>query len=470
VKTTLTELPESRLRIDVAVPVAEVDKRMDRAAKELAGEMKLPGFRKGKVPAQLVIQRIGREAVVEQALRSSLPEWYEQALREARTTPIGEPKLDVSELPAAGEDLSFSIEVAVRPKAQLGDYLGLEVGRAQPEVPDDAVETELDRLRQGFASLNPVDRTAAEGDLVSLDYRGTVEGEPFEGGEGRDQLVELGTATLVEGFEEALVGARAGDERIVEVTFPADYRAEELAGKDAKFEVTVKEVREKELPELDDEFAAEASEFDSLDELRGEIRSRIGDALERQADDEFRAAVVDAASAGAKLELPEELVKARAEESLDRFLHNLTHQGVDPDAFMQVQEGGREGMLASVMGDAESSLRREATLAAIADAEGIEPSDDELLEALGPGEGDNDPRKMLERLRQSGRDELLREEVRLRKAADLVVDAATSIPHEQAAAREAIWTPDKPRPQDEPGAGDEAEEASKPAKIWTPGP
>jgi trigger factor len=463
VKTSVTELGDSRVRVEAAVPAAEVEKRLDRAARELAGEMKLPGFRKGKVPAQLVIQRLGREPVVEQALRSALPEWYDAALRASGIQPVGEPQLDVPSLPAAGEDLLFSIEIGVRPKAKLGDYRGVEVGRPQGEVPDEAVDAELERLREGFASLTPVERPAAEGDVVSLDYKGTVDGEAFEGGEGRDQLVELGTQTLVEGFEEGLIGASAGEERTIDVAFPEDYRAEELAGKPAQFQVTVNEVREKELPELDDDFASDASEFDTLAELRDEIRSRIGEAAERQADEQFRRDVVDAVADQATVEVPDDLVAARAEESLDRFLHDLGHRGVDPDAFLSMQEGGREAMLESLKEDAERSLRREATLAAVAEEEEIEVSDDDLLEILGPGEGKNDPRKLLARLRESGRDDVLREEVRLRKAADLVVEHAKAIPLEQAAAREAIWTPDKERAEAPAAPG------SEPDRIWTPG-
>ena len=303
--------------------------------------------------------------------------------------------------------------------------------------------------------------------MVSLDYRGTVDGEPFEGGEGRDQLVELGTGTLVDGFEEGLVGASAGEDRRIEVSFPDDYRATELAGKDAAFEVTVKEVREKELPALDDAFAADASEFETLDELRDEIRARIAEAFERRADEEFREAVVDAAVGNATIEVPGDIVTARAEESLDRFLHDLSHRGVDPEVFMQTQEGGRAAMLESVSDDAERSLRREATLAAVAEAEAIEVSDDDLVEALGPGEGKNDPRKLLERLRDSGRDDVLREEIRLRKAADLVVSSAKPIPVAQAAAREAIWTPDKEGGAGAPETGGDG--AADPGKIWTPG-
>ena len=466
-RTTVTELPESRVRVEVGVPPDQLEKRMEGAARELAGEMRMPGFRKGKVPAQLVIQRVGREAVVEQALRSALPEWYERALREAGIVAIGDPELDLSSLPDPGKELEFSIEVGVRPAAKVGPYRDLEVGRAEPEVPEEAIAAELDRLREGFAALEPVDRPAADGDLVSIDYHGTVEGEPFDGGDGTDQLVELGTGTLVEGFEEGLLGAEAGDERKLEVKFPGDYRAEALAGREATFEVQVKEVREKELPELSDEFAADASEFETLDELRNEIRNRLAQALEQRASEEYRQAAVDAAVDGAVVDIPEPITRARAEESLDRFLHDLSHRGVDPETFLSVQEGGREAMLANVLPEAERTLRREATLAAVAEAEDIDVSDDDLLEALGPGEGDQEPGRILKRLRANGRDQLLREEVRLRKAADLIVDSAKPIPVSQAQAREAIWTPEKERAQLK---GSPAEPEAAPAqKIWTPG-
>ena len=312
-------------------------KRVDRAAVQLAGEMKLPGFRKGKVPPQLVIQRVGREAVVEQALRDGLPEWYEQALIESGLATIGEPKLDVGDLPGEGEALEFTIEVGVRPRAELGEWKGLEVGRADAEVPDDAVQAELDRLREGFASLAPVERPAAAGDAVVIDFSGTIEGEPFEGSESRDFVIELGSENLLPEFDAELTGAGAGDERTVEVRFPDDHQPENLAGKTASFAVTVKEVREKNLPELDDDFAAEASEFETVDELRDQIRSRMAEGLEQRAEAEFREAAVDAVAANAKLEIPHDLVHARAHEMWERIERQLAvarnrPAGLRPDA------------------------------------------------------------------------------------------------------------------------------------------
>jgi trigger factor len=455
-KTTVTELPESRVRVDVGIEPDAVAKQVDRAAKSLAGEMRMPGFRQGKVPPQFVIQRVGREAVLEQALRESLPEWYERALLETGINPIGDPKLDVSDLPEEGEALEFTIEVGVRPKAELAEYRGLEVGRVDSEVPDELIDAELDRVREGSASLAPVERPAAEGDAVLIDYSATIDGEPFEGSDARDFLVELGSEGLIPEFDAALAGASAGGERTVEVTFPDDHQPEDLAGKTATFAVTVREVREKNLPELDDEFAAEASEFDTLAELRDHLRDRIGEALARRSEAEFREAAVDAAAAAATIEVPHDLVHARAHEMWDRIERSLEARGVSPQAYAQMQGKDREELVTDAEEDAERALRREATLAAVADAEGIEVSDDELLDALGPGEGKNAPEKLLARLRDVGRDNLLRDEVRLRKAADLVAESAKPIPLDQAAAREKLWTPEK-----EKAEGGES-------GLWTP--
>jgi len=463
-KTEVTELPDSRVKIDVAIEPDQLAKRVDRAAATLAGELKMPGFRKGKVPAQLVMQRVGREAVVEQALRDNLPEWYERALLESGVASVGDPKLDVGEIPAEGEELRFTIEVGVRPKAELGDWKGLEVGRAEVEVPAEAIDAELDRLREAFASLNPVDRPGAAGDAVAIDFAGTIGGEPFEGSEGRDFVIELGAESLLPEFDAALTGASVGDERTVEVTFPEDHRPEELAGKTATFEVTVKEVREKNLPDLTDDFASEASEFETVDELREEIRSRLSQGLERRAEAEFREAAVDAVAAKAKLDVPHDLVHARAHEMWERIERQLTSQGIDPQAYAQMQGKDRHDLIDDAEEDAERALRREAVLAAVADAESIEPTDADLIEAIGPGEGKNAPEKLLARLREAGRDQLLRDEVRMRRAADAIAENVKPIPMERAAAREQIWTPEKDAEE-----AAQPEEGGKTGELWTPG-
>lgn len=459
-QTTVSELPQSRARVDVEVDPADVEVRIKSAAARLGEEMKIPGFRKGKVPPEIVLQRLGRETVLSEALESSLADWYERAMLDADVNAVGDPKLDLTELPGEGEPLRFAIEVAVRPQATISDYKGLEVGRAETEVPSAAVDEELERLRQGFAKLNPVDRPGADGDVLLIDYTGEVEGEKFDGGEAKDYLLELGSGRVLPEFEAALPGSKAGETKTVSVTFPEDYPPEELRGKEATFTIEVKEVREKELPELDDEFASEASEFDTIEELRGFVSERIKEAMERQAEERFRADALDAAAEKVTMDLPDAIVTARAEEMWRRLERSLAQRGIDPEVYAQAQGKSREELLAEVRPDAEKALKREAALEAIADAEGIEVSEEEMLEALEPPPGHEDhghpePAEALEELRSGGREGMLRDDLRMRRALDLIAAEAKPIPLEQAEAREKIWTPEKER--EEKGS------------LWTPG-
>src|SRR5919112_3446261 len=336
VSATVTELPESRVRVEAEVPAAEVERSLEQAAKALGKDMKMPGFRAGKVPTPVVIKRFGREAVLDQAVRSSLGKWYVEALEDARIHPVGDPELDLSDLPDAGEPMRFSFEIGVRPTAKLGDYKGVEVGRREPEPDPADVDAELEQLRERSARLETIEEAAARGDFVVMDYVGSIEGENFEGGEGRDQMVELGTGRLIPGFEEQLEGAAAGQERTVELSFPDDYGAEHLQGKPAEFAVTVKEVKRKRLPELDDEFALEAGGFDSIDELREDITAKLREAEERKAEAEYREAVLDAIADRATVTVPDALTRARATELWERMLHSLSHQGIDKDMYLRI--------------------------------------------------------------------------------------------------------------------------------------
>lgn len=460
-KTSVTELPDSRVRVDVDVAPDDVGRGISRAARGLARDMRLPGFRKGKAPPSLIIQRVGREAVLQQALRDSLPEWYERALLSSGVNPVGDPSIEVTSVPDdEGEPLSFQFEVGVRPPAELGEYKGLEVGRPETDVPDDVLERELERLRENFARLEDVERPAAKGDFVLVDFRGTIDGEPFDGGEAHDELVELGGGRLIEGFEEQLVGASAGEQREVKITFPDDYQAEQLAGKDASFEIAVKEVREKVLPDLDDEFAASAGGFDTLDELRDDIREKLRTAAEERTDAEFRLAAVDAAVHASKVDVPAEILTGRAAERWERVERQIAAQGLDPAAYLRMQGKTREQIIEESKPDAERELKREAVLSAIADVEGIDVTEEEMLEALEhTAEHERTtPEKLLERLRKAGRDSLVREDLRIRKTIDLLAESAEPIPLAQAEARERLWTPDKERQPEKEGAG-----------LWTPG-
>jgi trigger factor len=476
VKTNVTELPESRVRVEAEVSSEEVERRLHQAARELGRQMKIPGFRKGKVPPPVVISRLGRGAVLDEALRHSLPSWYSDAIDDAGIDPVGDPQLDVGDLPGEGEPLAFSIEVGVLPTAQLGDYKGLEVGRREPEVDPVKVDEEVEQLRDRVATLETVERPAASGDHVVMDFVGKIDGEPFENGEGRDQLLELGSGQLIDDFEEQLIGAQAGEERTVSVKFPESHPT--LGGKDATFEVTVKEVKEKRLPELDDDFAVETAGFDSLQDLRDDISGRLAEAEQKKIDSEFEEAVLDAVVGQASIEIPSHLVHERAHQLWHQMVHAFERQGLSKEAYLQLAgKADEEEVVHEAEPEAEQAIRREAVLAAVIAAEDINPTDEEILEALRPSaERDGiSAEDLLERLRRSDKLGRLREELAGRHAIDLIVREAKPIGmeearerEEQARAREKLWTPG----QAEGPAGEAKSPSDKgesTAKIWTPG-
>jgi trigger factor len=478
VKTTVTELPDSRVRLQVEVPSSELEGRLERKAHELGRELKLPGFRRGKVPAPLVIQRIGREAVLEQAVRETLSSWYSEAIETAGIVPVGDPQVALGDLPPHGQALEFSIEIGVLPKAVLGEYLGLEVARREPAVQEEQIEQEISATRERLARLQTAERPAAQGDFVVVDYVGSLVGGDFSGGEGsedgeelkqelpggegRDQLVELGGGNLTPGFEEGLVGAAAGDTRAVQVTFPGDYGNEELAGRRASFDVTVKEVKLKELPAVDEDFAIDAG-FDTLEALREDIRRRLLEVEEARVESEFRQAALDAAVAGAQVGITPDLVKARAQEMWERMLHSLSHRGISREAYLQIAARPESEILGEMEPDAELALRREAVLTAIVAAEDISPSEQELLKTISPtAEREGvEPEELLEELRAGGRLEEVREDVAARIAIERIAGAAKPIAPAQAQAREDLWTPEK--------AQGERDTSIPSGELWTPG-
>jgi trigger factor len=471
VKTTVTELADSRVRVQVQVAPEELEGSIERKAQQLASQLKLPGFRRGKVPVPLVIQRIGREAVLEEAVRDTLSRWYSDAIDTAGVVPVGDPQLALGELPPEGEALEFSIEIGVVPKAELAGYEDLEVPRREPAVEDEQIDREVELMRDRLARLQTAARPAAEGDFVVVDYHGwfghgEAAGErrrrAIPGGEGRDQLVELGAGRVIEGLEAGLLGAQAGDTRTLEVSFPAEYPNAELAGREATLEVTVKEVKSKQLPDVDEDFAIDAG-FDDLQELREDIRGRLLELEETRVQAEFRQAALDAVAARARVPLTPELIKARAHEMWERMLRALASRGISREAYVQVSGRSEEQALSELEPDAEQALRREAVLTAIVAAEGIVVSDEELLEAVTPvaeREG-AEPAKLLAELRSAGRLEDLREEEAARRAVELIASRAKPISVGQAQARERLWTPEQQR-------AEESAAAPTPGGLWTP--
>ena len=488
VKTTVTELPHSRVRVEAEVPADEVQRSLEMQARKVGQDMKLPGFRQGKIPPTIVIQRLGRDPILQEAVHGRLTDWYLKAVDESGIAPVGEPKVDLGDMPDEGKPLIFSFEVGVRPTAQLGTYRGIEVGRREPAVDPEAVDGEIEELRERFAHLHTVKRPAENGDFLTIDFEGTVAGEPFQGGDGRDQLVELGSGNLIPGFEDGLIGAAAGERRTVQATFPEDYGAKHVAGKDAEFQITVKDVKHKHLPDLDDDFASDSAGFDTLDELRENIEQRLLELDRGRVESEFRAAALDAIVEQATVDVPEPLVEARANELLTRMLHALGHQGIDKAAYLKISGKTERELVEDAKPEAAVNLKREAVLAAIIEAEQIEPTEQQLLDALeSTAEREQMSRqKLLDRLRKAGRVDTLAKEVAAEQAIDLVVAEAVPIPMEEAqqraqaaaeAAEKAAAAKPKRKsaarkkpaePKDELWTPDKEAEAAGEKKLWTP--
>ena len=480
VTTTVTELPESRVSVSVEVAAEEIQRSLESQARKLGREMKVPGFRTGKIPPAVVIQRIGREPILDEAVRGRLTDWYMKAVDASGIAPVGDPDvdLDFNQLPNEGKPLTFSFEVGVRPTAKLGEYKGLEVPRREPVAAAEAIAAQIDEMRERMARLEVVDKPAEEGDFVVIDFAGTIDGEPFEGGEGRDQLVEVGGGSLIPGFEEGLVGVSAGEEKTVTGWFPDEYSAEHVAGKTAEFAVTVKEVKHKDLPPLDDDFASDAAGYDSLDELRESIAKELLEHDAARAHAEFRAAALDAVVAEATVEVPEPLVTARARELLDRMMHQLNHQGISPQAYLQITGKTEDELVEESKPDAGQALRREAVLAAVIEAEQIEPTEAQLLDALeeAAARDQTSREKLLDRLKQAGRVDMLAKEVAAEQAVDLIVSSAVPVaPKAEAADAEKPAAAEKKKKAPaakKPAAKKQApakQQGDKGAELWRPG-
>jgi trigger factor len=443
VKTNVTELPESRVRVEAEVVAAEIERALTQAARTIGRDLKVPGFRRGKIPPPVVIRRVGRETLLDETVKERMATWYSAAIGEAGLATVGDPDIELGELPAAGEPLRFTIEIGVRPKAKLGDWRGLEVPRRAAVVDEDEVAKELEQIRERNARLeNQPGREAQLGDFVVIDYEGVMDGQVLGTGSDRGQLLQLGSGKLIAGFEDGLVGAVAGEERTLELTFPDPYHNAELAGKPITFRVTVKDVKAKVLPELDDEFASSAAGFETIDELRDDVRAQVLAADERLAEREYREAALDVAVERSEVDVPDALIEARSKEAWEHALRALAEKGISKDAYLKLDQRPEEEIIAGGYPDAAHALRREAVVVAIVESEGLEATEDELLEALSDHVEPDvsgkapDTRKLLASLRKSGRIVELAENITARKAVDVIVAAATPIPAPPAPAPE----------------------------------
>jgi trigger factor len=443
VKTTVNPTGDNEVELSVEISAEAVKKAYDRAVAKVRGEMQLPGFRKGRVPVDLVIQNVGVDFIRSEALEDAIPEWGDEALRESGLydDAVGTSDLQVGPLDEA-VDYSFSIKVQMMPTPTLGEYKGLEVPKREIAITDDQVSAQLAMLQERLASLEPVeDRPVQHGDFVLMDFAGTADGEPIEGADGTDQMYEIGRGNLIPGFEEAVVGVERGTETSFVITFPDDYHAEHLAGKPASFTVTVKEVKTKVVPDLDDAFAADVSEFETMDELRADVRQRLEAAGEAGAQRDFRAAAVEKAVEHATMTVPPTMIDREAHRLFHQLEERVGEQGLTMEVYLGVLDKTPEDIEAELRPQAEFVIKRQLVLEAIAEAEGLEVTDDDIAEmvrhdaeALG-----RDHLQLLGDLEKSGRREALRDEMLVAKAADFVADSAVAIAMteaEEAAAEE----------------------------------
>jgi trigger factor len=446
VQTQVEELGGDRVRLTVEVPSHEVKHAVDHAASDLAGSLKVPGFRKGKVPMPVLLARVGKDRLMSEAVESHIGGWFWNAATGERIRPVTQPEYGY-ELPSSSDEpFAFTAEVGVQPKAEPADWTTIEVPAAEPDVPDELVEHELEALRSSVAELVPVEgRGATEGDALVIDVDGS--GEEAQ----RDLVVTLGAGRLLPDLEAGIAGMRVGEAKPIEYGLPDGERR--------TVEVTVKEVKEPVLPPLDDELARAASEFQTLEELRGDIESRLREQIEEELEDEFRGAAVDALVEASAVEVSDSLVEARAANLLRAFVRGLEQRGISVETYLAVSGESAEQVQARMLEEARRSLGRELVLEAVAEQLGIEISDEELrafIREQAELAGEDDPEATVEEVWHSGRHETLRTDLRLRAALDRVAAEVKRIPVELAQAREKLWTPGQEKPE---GA----------AKLWTPG-
>ncbi|MCK7607089.1 trigger factor [Geobacillus stearothermophilus] len=369
--------------LTVEVDAEQVNKGLDAAFKKVVKNIALPGFRKGKVPRVLFEKRFGVEALYQDALDILLPEAYAKAVEEAGIEPVSMPEIDIEQM-EKGKSLIFKAKVTVKPEVKLGQYKGLEVEKMDTTVTDEDVENELKRLQENYAELVvKEDGTVENGDTVVIDFEGFVDGEPFEGGKAENYSLEIGSGTFIPGFEEQLVGMKAGEEKEIQVTFPEEYHAEQLAGKPATFKVKVHEVKAKQLPTLDDEFAKDVDEeVETLDELKAKIRARLEEAKKNEAETALRNAVVEKAAANAEIDIPAVMVQNETDRMLREFDQRLQMQGLNLQLYYQFSGQDEAALREQMKEDAEKRVRAALTLEAIAKAENIEVTDEEVEEEL----------------------------------------------------------------------------------------
>ena len=422
------KLEKNMAKLTIEVSAEDLDKAMEKAYQKQKSRISLPGFRKGKAPRKMIESMYGKGVFMEDAVNSLVPQEYTKALGECDLEIVSQPEINVTQM-EPGKALIFTADVAVKPEVTLGDYKGVEVPKSEIAVTDEEVDAEVKKEQDKNARTVAVeDRAAANGDITTIDFEGFVDGVAFEGGKGTDYALTLGSGTFIPGFEDQLVGANTGDHVEVKVTFPEEYQAKELAGKEAVFQCDVKKIETKEVPELDDEFAKDVSEFDTLAEYKEDVKKKLTEKKEKEARTAKENAAVDKAIENAQMDIPELMTKTECRQMMDDFSRRMQQQGLSMEQYFQFTGQSMDKMMEDMKPQALKRIQTRLVLEKVAEAENIQPSEEEITEEIQKMadaykmEAD----KIREAISESGLEQM-KKDMAVQKAVTVIADAAVEV-------------------------------------------
>ena len=422
------KLEKNMAKLTIEVSAEDLDKAMEKAYQKQKSRISLPGFRKGKAPRKMIESMYGKGVFMEDAVNSLVPQEYTKALGECDLEIVSQPEINVTQM-EPGKALIFTADVAVKPEVTLGDYKGVEVPKSEITVTDEEVDAEVKKEQDKNARTVAVeDRAAANGDITTIDFEGFVDGVAFEGGKGTDYALTLGSGTFIPGFEDQLVGANTGDHVEVKVTFPEEYQAKELAGKEAVFQCDVKKIETKEVPELDDEFAKDVSEFDTLAEYKEDVKKKLTEKKEKEARTAKENAAVDKAIENAQMDLPDAMVETQCQQMLDDFSRRMQSQGLSMDQYFQFTGMTAEKMMEDMKPQAVKRIQTRLVLEKIAEVENIQPTEEEVNEEISKmAETYKMEADKLKELLGEREIEQIKKDMAVQKAVTVIADAAKEV-------------------------------------------
>ena len=422
------KLEKNMAKLTIEVSAEDLDKAMEKAYQKQKSRISLPGFRKGKAPRKMIESMYGKGVFMEDAVNSLVPQEYTKALGECDLEIVSQPEINVTQM-EPGKALIFTADVAVKPEVTLGDYKGVEVPKSEIVVTDEEVDAEIRKEQEKNARTVAVeDRAAANGDITTIDFEGFVDGVAFDGGKGSDNAQTLGSGTFIPGFEDQLVGANAGDHVEVKVTFPEEYQAKELAGKEAVFQCDVKKIETKEVPELDDEFAKDVSEFDTLAEYKEDVKKNLTETKEKEARTAKENAAVYKAIENAQMDIPELMTKTECRQMMDDFSRRMQQQGLSMEQYFQFTGQSMDKMMEDMKPQALKRIQTRLVLEKVAEAENIQPSEEEITEEIQKMADayKREADKIREAIGESGLEQM-KKDMAVQKAVTVIADAAVEV-------------------------------------------